>query len=254
MTSPFTLQDEIALITGGGTGLGLGIARAMLAAGARVIIAGRRPEPLEQAIATLGGTNIIAARGDVTHPQDRATWLARARAELGGDVTIMVNNAGVQHKKPALEVTDDEFQALMAIHVNAAFALSREVAGPMLAAGHGSILFIASMASYLGVPQVPAYSAAKCAVIGLTRSLAAEWSPRGVRVNAIAPGWIDTPMTAKAFEMDPLRKNKVLSRTPMARMGVSDEIGRTAVYLCSPAASFVTGQDLRVDGGASIGF
>jgi gluconate 5-dehydrogenase len=124
----------------------------------------------------------------------------------------------------------------------------------MLARGHGHILFTASMASFIGMPLVLAYSAAKSAYLGMVRSLAAEVSGRGVRVNAIAPGWIESPMLRQALAGDTVRTNKILSRTPMGKFGEPDDIGHAAVYLCSPAAKFITGVVLPVDGGASIGF
>ena len=124
----------------------------------------------------------------------------------------------------------------------------------MIARGSGSILFLASMASLFGIPQVVAYSAAKSAYVGMVRALATELSPHGVRVNAIAPGWIETEMTRKAMDGDPERKRKILSRTPMGRFGTAEDVGMAAVYLSSPAARFVTGVVLPVDGGASIGF
>ena len=151
-------------------------------------------------------------------------------------------------------MTDEEFQSVMNIHVNASFALSRDFYPFMLKNGGGSIIMIASMASYMGVPNIVAYTTAKCAVVGLTRALAAEWSADNIRVNAIAPGWISTPMTDKAFDNDEARKNKVLSRTPMDCMGKPEDIGQAAVYLCSPASKFITGTLFPVDGGASIGF
>jgi gluconate 5-dehydrogenase len=124
----------------------------------------------------------------------------------------------------------------------------------MIQRGRGSILFIASMASFIGVPNVLAYTASKTACLGMVRGLAAELSPQGVRVNAIAPGWIRTAMTDDALSKDPARKNKIIARTPMNRLGETEDIGFAAVYLSSPAAKFVTGTVLTVDGGASIGF
>ena len=118
----------------------------------------------------------------------------------------------------------------------------------------GSILFITSMAAIFGIPQVVAYTAAKSACTGMVRALATELSPHGVRVNAIAPGWIETDMTRKAMDGDPERRRKILGRTPMGRFGETDDIGQAAVFLCSPAAKFITGVVLPVDGGASIGF
>ena len=124
----------------------------------------------------------------------------------------------------------------------------------MIARGHGSVIFIASMASLFGIPRVIAYSAAKSAFIGMVRTLATEVSGDGVRVNAIAPGWIDSDMMRKALDSDPARRDKILARTPMGRFGEAEDIGYAAVYLSSPAAKFVTGTVLPVDGGVSIGF
>jgi NAD(P)-dependent dehydrogenase (short-subunit alcohol dehydrogenase family) len=165
-----------------------------------------------------------------------------------------VNNAGVHLKKPAREVTDAEFQAVIQTHVFAAFSLAREASKTMLKRGHGSILFTASMTSLIGMPNVVAYSAAKSAYLGLVKSLATEWGGSGIRVNAIAPGWIESDMLEKALAGDPARKARILARTPMARFGAPADIGWAAVYLCSPAAKFINGVVLPVDGGASIGF
>ena len=135
-----------------------------------------------------------------------------------------------------------------------AFALSRQVGKRMLGKGHGNIIFIASMASLIGIPLVTAYATAKSAQLGMVRTLAAEWSPQGVRVNAIAPGFIDTQMMRKAVNADPQRKQKILSRTMLPGFGNIEDIGWAAVYLASPAARFVTGTCLAVDGGFSVGF
>ncbi|TWU37378.1 SDR family NAD(P)-dependent oxidoreductase [Novipirellula artificiosorum] len=248
------LNGEIALVTGGGTGLGRAIAISLADAGAKVCIAGRRREPLAAVVEAIGEDRCCAVCGDVTKAEDRAAMIAAARDTFANPISILVNNAGINIKKPALEVEDALFQQVMEIHVNAAFALSRDVAPSMLKNRRGSILFLASMASYMGVPQIVSYTAAKCAVVGLTRALAAEWSADGVRVNAVAPGWIESPMTSKALDSDPQRKQKVFSRTPMGSMGKPNDIGRAIVFLCSADAGFITGQVLPVDGGASIGF
>ena len=132
--------------------------------------------------------------------------------------------------------------------------MARTFAGPMVEARRGSIVFIASMASLFGIPGVVAYSASKSASLGLVRTLAVELSPHNVRVNAIAPGWIDTAMSRAAFANDPARAEKILARTPMHRLGTPEDVALAAVYLCSPAANFITGVCLPVDGGISIGF
>ena len=252
MTQTPSLAGRNALVTGGGSGLGFSMAQAFIAAGARVCVSGRRESVLADAVAKLGANSTYVV-GDVTKAEDRVR-MVEAVVSRWGALSILVNNAGQSLKKPALEVTDEEFDQLFDTHVKAAFSLTREVARDMIEQGQGSILFIASMASYMGVPQIVGYTAAKTALLGLTRALAAEWSEFGVRVNAIAPGWISTPMTDRAFAGDPARKAKVLSRTPMKRMGEPSDIGQTAAFLCSDAAKFITGQCISVDGGASIGF
>lgn len=242
------------MVTGGGTGLGLGIASALARAGARVVITGRRGNMLEDARTRIGTDRCVAVAGDVTVPIDRQNMLAAAKNTFGADLTILVNNAGVHLKKPAVKVTDDEFQAIVSTHVNAGFSLAREAYPQMIASGRGSVIFLASMTTYLGIPEVVAYTAAKCAVAGLTRSLAAEWSSQKVRVNAIAPGWIESPMMRKVLDSDPARKEKILGRTPMGIFGQPEDIGHAVVFLCSPAARFVNGIVLPVDGGALVGF
>ena len=157
-------------------------------------------------------------------------------------------------KKPSTETSDAEFAAVMQTHVFGAFALTREAGRRMVARKSGSVLFTASMASLMGLPLVVAYSAAKSAYVGMVRSLATEWGQHGVRVNAIAPGWIGSPMLDAALAGDPARKAKILERTPLNTFGEPDDIGWAAVYLCSPAAKFITGVVLPVDGGAAIGF
>jgi gluconate 5-dehydrogenase len=173
---------------------------------------------------------------------------------MAGPVTILINNAGIHLKKPAEQTTDEEFAGVLQTHVFGAFALTREVGRRMIQRRSGSILFIASMASFMGVPNIVAYTTAKTACVGLVRSLATEWGPHGVRVNAIAPGWIDSDMLEQALSGDPGRRTKILNRTPLGHFGKSDDIGWAAVYLASPAARFVTGVVLPVDGGASESF
>ena len=250
--TPFRLEGEVALITGGGTGLGLAIARCMASAGASVVLAGRRAAVLRKAAAGLGpqAGSVVC---DVTRFKDATKVVAKAEA-LFGPISILVNNAGIHLKKPALETGNAEFLSVLKTHVLGSHALTRAVLPGLLRRRHGSILFIASMASLFGIPNVFAYSAAKSAYMGMVRALATEVSPSGVRVNAVAPGWIETDMSRRAMDGDPARKRRILARTPLGRFGEPDDIGAAAVYLCSPAAKFVTGAVLPVDGGVSIGF
>jgi len=250
--NPFRLEGEVALISGGGTGLGLAIGRGMVSAGARVVLAGRRASVLRQAAAAIGPQAGFVVC-DVTRFKDAGRVVARAQA-LFGPVTILVNNAGIHLKKPALETSEAEFLGLLKTHVLGSHALTRAVLPGMLRRRRGSLVFIASMAAVFGLPNVLAYGAAKSACLGMVRLLATEVSPSGVRVNAIAPGWIETEMSRQAMAGDPARKRRALARTPLGRFGEPEDIGAAAVYLCSPAAKFVTGAVLPVDGGASIGF
>jgi NAD(P)-dependent dehydrogenase (short-subunit alcohol dehydrogenase family) len=249
---PFRLEDDLALITGGGSGLGLAMAKCLAVSGCRVVLAGRREEKLRQSVAEIG-----PAAGYVTHDVTKlheAPALVDKVARRFGPVTILINNAGIHLKKPAVDTTEEEFLKVLTTHVLGAHAISRAVAPGMMQRKSGSILFIASMASLFGIPLVVAYSAAKSAYLGMVRALATELSPHGVRVNALAPGWIETDMTAQAMQGDPERRQKILSRTPLGRFGKPEDVGFAAVYLCSPAARFITGVVLPVDGGASIGF
>jgi NAD(P)-dependent dehydrogenase (short-subunit alcohol dehydrogenase family) len=248
----FDLSGQTALITGGGTGLGFAMAKCFVASGAKVVLVGRRKEELERASASLG-KNAFALVGDVTKLETAPKIIDRAE-QLAGAISILVNNAGVHLKKPAVETSDTEFANVLQTHVYGAFALTREAGKRMVSRKSGSVLFTASMSSLMGLPLIVAYSAAKSAYVGIVRTLASEWGPDGLRVNAIAPGWIASDMLDQALSGDPERKVKILGRTPLKKFGEPEDIGWAAVYLCSPAAKFVTGVVLPVDGGAAIGF
>jgi len=249
--SAFDLSGQVALITGGGSGLGFGMARCFVAAGARVVLTGRREKELIKACANLG-KNAFALQGDVTALEETPTLVAKAE-QLAGPLTVLINNAGVHLKKPALDTSDAEFATVLQTHVFGAFALAREAGRRMVERGSGSILFTASMASFLGVPQIVAYSTAKSAYLGMVRVLAAEWGSYCVRVNALAPGWIASEMLDKALSGDTARRSQILGRTMLGRFGEPDDVGWAAVYLASPAAKFVTGAVLPIDGGALVG-
>ncbi len=248
----FRLDGQLALITGGGSGLGLAMSRAMAEAGARVVITGRREDVLKQACAEIGDSAFFV-RHDITQ-LDTTGPLIEDIERQHGPLSILVNNAGIHIKKKAVDTSDAEFAQVLQTHLNGAFAISRECGRRMMERGEGSILMILSMAALFGIPQVSAYTAAKGALLGLTRALATEMSPEGVRVNAICPGWIETDMSRGALNGDPKRREKILSRTPLGKMGDAKDVAYAAVYLSSPAARFLTGVALPVDGGVSIGF
>ncbi|GAB3247566.1 SDR family NAD(P)-dependent oxidoreductase [Larkinella harenae] len=250
--SVFSLTGKIALITGGGTGIGLDIARCMVQAGARVVITGRREEPLREAVAQLGQTAHYFTN-DVTDLTALEALVGQIENTLG-PIDILVNNAGINLKKPALEVTDEEFSRIIQTNLNAVFALTRACARRMVPRRSGSILMISSMAAYYGIDRVVAYAASKSAVEGMVKVLASEFSPHNVRVNAIAPGFIETAMSKIAMGSDPDRRDRAMRRTPMGHFGKPEDIGNAAVFLSSEGARYITGASLPVDGGNSIGF
>jgi gluconate 5-dehydrogenase len=250
--APFNLTNELAVITGGASGIGLAIAECMADVGARVVLVGRREEALAEAQARIGDQAGYLCH-DVANTAAADKLISEVNTRFGSP-SILVNNAGNHLKKFAVDTGDAEFQEVLQTHLLGGFALTRAVLPAMLERGAGNIIFVSSMAAYLGIPQVVAYAAAKSALSGLIRTLATEVSPSGVRVNGIAPGWIETDMIRKSVYTDEQRMKKILSRTPAGRFGQPVDIGWAAVYLASPAARFVTGTILNVDGGASIGF
>jgi gluconate 5-dehydrogenase len=248
----FSLAGHRALITGGASGLGLGIATCFVEAGAEIIIAGRDGAKAGQAAAKLG-KRASAMAFDVTQPEAAEAFAAEVQ-RAHGPVSILVNNAGNTVKKPLAEQTLADFQSVLNVHVTGAFALTRAFLPQLRETGRGSALFTASMSSFLGIPNVIGYSAAKSAHVGMVRALATELAPAGIRVNGVAPGWIDTALYQQATATDPARRAKIFSRIPMQRVGAAADIGWAMTYLASDAANYVTGHVLVVDGGALHGF
>lgn len=245
-------KRKLAIVTGGGSGIGLAIAEKFVQQGIEVIIAGRDSEKLNAASEKLGaGCHPMVC--DVTQLA-AIPGFVQGIIDQYGTIDILVNNAGTNLKKDFTEVTDEEFQQVMLTNVTAVFTMSREVVKHMQQQQAGCILNISSMAAQYGIPKVIAYTASKTAIDGMTRAMAVELSPQGIRVNAIAPGFIYSDMTAKALDSDPERKAKVFGRTPMGTMGQPADIGEAAYFLTSDAAKFITGVVLPVDGGNSIGF
>lgn len=252
MNLPFSLAGKTALITGGATGLGLAMTACMIEAGARVVVVGRDKTHFDENCAQFGDKVLFFA-GDVAQTDTIPTLVDDILAAVG-QVDILVNNAGNHCKKPIEEMEPADFSRVLQTHLVGSFALTRALLPQMRARKNGSVLFIASMTSYIGQPYVMGYSAAKSGVLGMVHTLSAEVAADGVRVNAIAPGWIDTPMYRAATDNDPPRRAKILGRIQMNRVGEPSDIGWAAVYLCSDAAQYVTGVCLPVDGGALVGF
>lgn len=245
-------QRQVAIVTGGGSGIGFAIAKKFTQNGIRTIIVGRDQVKLNAAKAQLGDL-AIAIPCDLSDLPSIPNLVKNIIGQFGR-IDILVNNAGINLKKGFAEVTDEEFQSIITTNLCAVFALSREVVKHMLERGSGNIINISSMAAQYGLPKVIAYSASKTAIDGMTRAMAVELSPKGIRVNAIAPGFIYSAMTDKALNNDPERKAKVFARTPMGYMGQPADIGEAALFLSGEGAKYITGVVLPVDGGNSIGF
>jgi NAD(P)-dependent dehydrogenase (short-subunit alcohol dehydrogenase family) len=247
-----TQNKRVAIVTGGGSGIGYAIAESFVKAGIHTVIVGRDEEKLKNAKDKLG---------ELCYPEPcdmsnlgSIPCLVDGIIKKLGQVDILVNNAGINMKKDFTEVTDEDFQKIITTNLCSVFAISREVVKQMLLQKSGSIINISSMAAQYGLPKVIAYSASKTAIEGMTRAMAVELSPKGIRINAIAPGFIVTAMTDTALNADPERKEKVFGRTPMGYMGQPADIAEAALFLASDASKYITGVVLPVDGGNSIGF
>jgi NAD(P)-dependent dehydrogenase (short-subunit alcohol dehydrogenase family) len=248
----FSLAGQLAVVTGGGSGIGFYIAQCLVQVGARVVITGRREEVLMETAKTLGD-QVSYFVNDITNLATIPDLVSDIEKEHGS-IDLLVNNAGINMKKHAVEVTDADFDKIIQTNLHAVFSITREVGKRMIERKSGSIIMITSMAALYGIDRVVAYTASKSAIGGMVKALTTEFSPYNVRVNAIAPGFIETPMMLTAMGGDPARRDKAMDRTPMGIWGKPDDIGWAAVFLASPAAKFITGVTLPVDGGNSIGF
>ncbi len=247
-----TPNPRIAVVTGGASGIGLAIARKFVEQEIFTIIIGRNAGKLKAAQDELGN-RAVTVSFDISKLAEIPVLVAKI-TEQYKRIDILVNNAGINQKKDFTEVTDEEFQTVMLTNVNAVFSLSREVVKVMERQGSGSIINISSMAAKYGLPRVIAYSVSKNAIEGMTRAMASELSGKGIRVNAIAPGFISTDMTAKAMNGDEERRQKVLARTPMGYFGDPADIADAALFFATDASKYITGTSLCVDGGNAIGF
>jgi NAD(P)-dependent dehydrogenase (short-subunit alcohol dehydrogenase family) len=245
-------KTKTAIVTGGASGLGLATAKKFIEQGIKTIIIGRNEQKLA-AVADQLGELCSYKSYDLSQTAGIPALVASIVQEFGVP-GILVNNAGINHKKPFTEVSDDDFQQIIQTNLLAVFSLSREVVKSMLTAGGGSIVNVSSMAAQYGIPYVIAYTASKTAIEGMTRAMATELSPQGIRVNCVAPGFIATDMSAKALDNDPARKQKVLGRTPMGKLGEPADVAEAIYYLATDSAKYVTGVILQIDGGNSIGF
>jgi len=254
MSDPlFEVTGQVVIVSGGSRGIGRAIAEGFAARGARVFITGRESKTLEEAAReiSLGVHPVQPIVCDVCNADDIRNLVATVIAQAG-HIDALVNVAGVNRRKPALSITDEDYDHILDTNLRGVFILSREVGARMVERGRGCQINIASLTSDRPLKNVSPYAMSKAAVVSLTRALALEWGRAGVRVNALAPGFILTDLTEKLWS-DPTLRAWGEAHTPMGRMGQPSEMVGTAIFLASPAAAFLTGQTLYVDGGFTAG-
>lgn len=247
MTISFSLAGKVALVTGANTGIGQAIAVALADAGADMALAGRSDPAETMAAITALGRKAISIKANFASTEPASRIIAETLAVLGR-LDILVNNAGIIRRADAVDVSEGEWDAVVDTNLKTLFFLSQAAGRHMLERGSGKVINIASLLSFQGGVRVPAYTAAKSGVAGLTKALANEWAASGVQVNAIAPGYIETNNTA-ALQADAARNRQISERIPAGRWGRPEDIAGAAVFLASPASDYVTGHVLAVDGG-----
>jgi 2-deoxy-D-gluconate 3-dehydrogenase len=249
VTSAPPLAGRVAIVTGASRGLGRAMALALAGAGADVAVAARSKADLDETAALVerSGRRAVAVPTDVTSYAEVEALVERAKRELGR-IDVLVNNAGVARVKPLVEWSPDEWRGLLDVNLASAFNGCRAAAPHLLAQKSGKVVNVASMLAAVGLPGYTIYSATKGAIVAFTRTLGVEWARHNVQVNAIAPGWFSTDMSAPAFDQPQLAE-RLLRDIPARRTGRPDEIGPLVVYLASAASDFMTGQTVYLDGG-----
>jgi 2-dehydro-3-deoxy-D-gluconate 5-dehydrogenase len=246
----FALGGKVAVVTGGNGGIGLGMARGLAGAGARVVVAARDAAKSAAAARELG-RSALAIGVDVTD-ESSVGALVRETVARCGRLDILVNNAGINIRKPPHAVTLAEWRKVLDTNLTSAYLCSYAAYPELQRAGGGKIINIGSMMSIFGAQYAPAYAASKGGIVQFTKACAAAWAKDNIQVNAVLPGWIDTDLTRNGRNQVPGLNENVLKRTPAGRWGTSDDLRGVAVFLASAASDFVTGATITVDGGYSI--
>ena len=246
----FNLRGSVAVVTGGGTGIGRAIALGLAEAGASVAVWGRRYDPLATAAQEIRqrGGRALPISMDVTDRDSVEQAFQETANSFGEEANILVNSAGTHVKVPALEMREQDWQRVFDVNVKGTFLACQNFARRFQNKRPGSIVNIASLSTFVAFPETAAYAASKAAIGQLTRSLASEWARAGIRVNAVAPGFFLTDLNKPILEGTE-RGAQAIARTPLGRLGELDELVAPVIYLCSPGASFVTGVIIPVDGG-----
>lgn len=247
----FDIEGKKAIVTGGGRGLCRAMAEALHEAGAEVLIIGRNESVLAEASREMGaeGAPVLYEPGDLGELDTIEALYGRALAKLGGRLDILVNGAGVQHRALAEDFPFDEWQRVIAVNLSAVFRLSQLAGRTMLAQGRGKIINVASMTSFFGSERIPAYAASKGGVAQLTKALANEWTSRGVCVNAVAPGYMETALTKDIKTTNPRYYEEITGRIPAHRWGKAEDLKGITVFLSSAASDYISGAVIPVDGG-----
>lgn len=252
MMDMYDLTGKTAVVTGGSQGLGESFARGLAKAGCNLVLTARTLSKLEIVADDLAqyGIEALPMRMDVNKREDIEAMVKTATDRFG-KIDILVNNAGISAVNQAENMTDEEWESVIQTNVGGVFLCSQIVGREMIKQGHGKIINIASMYSFVGASYVPqvSYTTSKAAVLGLTREMAVEWAPKGVQVMALAPGFFRSDQTIWAFEQNKELGEKLLARVPMGRMGRLEELEGTIVFLASDASGYMAGQTLTLDGG-----
>lgn len=251
--SMLDLSGKVAIVTGGSQGIGLGIAQAMAEAGADIVVVNRRADKGKEAVRQIAnrGVRALTIPTDISVREEVEAMVEKVMAEFGR-IDILVNNAGTIVRKSALDMTEEEWEKVLAVNLKGAWLCARAVGARMIEAGKGKVINTSSVLATKGMEGRAAYCSSKAGLSQLTKVLALEWARHHINVNAIAPGWIRTEMNAALLDSDPARYQEILESIPLKRIGAPADIAGLAVFLASDASNYLTGQTIYVDGGLTL--